>query len=88
MPDRIDAALDGLTARDQEELARRLQLRMRACRTCGGDGADAYTIVGTGLRKGTRASILLCPACFEQHRLPEGRAAGDPGAGVVGSGHA
>jgi hypothetical protein len=77
MPSReINDALDGMTAKQLESLIEQAQRRLAACAICSNDGAfpcrvttkagSAHTIV---------FSLLLCPACIEKHRLPEGRSA-------------
>lgn len=66
---RVREALDGMSARDLEEMQRLIEQRLRECSICRSDGAETYRVS----RRGTVASILLCPACFNKHRLPEGR---------------
>lgn len=67
--ERVRDALDGLSARDLEAMRLAIDARLRACAVCSEDGATAYLIT----HRGTRASILLCPSCFNHHRLPESR---------------
>jgi hypothetical protein len=69
--DRIDDALDGLSAREVEEFMVRARRRLQRCVACGSEGAEPVRV-----RRGKQAaSLMLCPACFERHRLPEGRSA-------------
>lgn len=67
--DRVKDALDGMSARDLERLRDLIEVRLLACILCGQDGASRYRVS----RHGTRATLLLCPACFERHRLPDER---------------
>ena len=67
---KVEAALEGLTRRDLEALAARIARQLVACTLCGREGAEPYRVT----RGGITASLLLCTPCFEQHRLPEGRA--------------
>lgn len=76
---RLADVVDGLSARDAERLRELLDQRLKVCAIDGFDGADLYLVRKSG-RAGDRerASILLCPACFERHRLPESRAEAAP----------
>lgn len=69
----IDDALGGLSRRRMEDLKARLEAALKTCILCGSEHADDYMTYPRSNR-GMRASIRLCPACFEKHRLPEGRA--------------
>jgi hypothetical protein len=74
----IDDAIDGLPARDLERIQARIAKRLQACVIDGRDGAIP---VAARFRPSTaaseaRISLLLCPACIEKHRLPEGRGGG------------
>jgi RNase P subunit RPR2 len=71
---RIDEALDGISARDAEELKRRLEQRLEVCAACGGDGAAPVKAQARLRGNEVRMSLRLCPACIERHRLPESRA--------------
>jgi hypothetical protein len=72
----VDDALDGLPARDLERLKERIERRLRACVIDGQDGAIACRVSAKlgASRSDVRFTLLLCPACIEAHRLPEGRA--------------
>jgi hypothetical protein len=69
----IDDAVDGISAREAEVLIAKLQKRLSKCAICGTDGADACKIV---TRTKAKATIMICPACFELHRLPDSRSNG------------
>ena len=68
--DRIDDALDGLSARETEALIARAQRRLRACAVCHEPGGEPMVV----RRANIQASMVICPACFARHRLPELRA--------------
>lgn len=73
MPDLGDA-LDGMTRRQLEDLVSQATRRLASCLLCGETGAVG---VACSLKKGdrgTRFTLLMCPACIEKHRLPESRA--------------
>lgn len=70
--DKIKDALDGMSARDLERMRELIDRRLVSCLLCGNDGAERYRVS----RKGVVASLSLCPACFESHRLPEIRSEG------------
>ena len=72
MPDRIDAALDGLSAREVEQLRRRIDRRLQQCVIDGNDGAVPVRCTAKS-HSGATFTLLLCPACIERNRLPEGR---------------
>jgi hypothetical protein len=57
--DRIEEALDGLSARDAERLKALLEKRLQSC-----------------VSQRATFTLLICPACIEKHRLPEGRSEG------------
>jgi len=68
--DKVKDALDGMNARDLEHLRELIDQRLVACVLCGADGASHYRVS----HRGAVASMTFCPACFDRHRLPEGRA--------------
>jgi hypothetical protein len=70
MPDPLDDALDGMSAREVEDLMVRAGRRLQRCVACGSDGGEPVRV----RRGNTGAAMMLCPACFERYRLPEGRA--------------
>ena len=71
----MDDALNGMTKRQLEDLRVRIDRRLQACAIDGNDGAIPVRATSR-IGKGTVAfALLLCPACIERHRLPEGRAA-------------
>lgn len=72
MPE-IDDALDAMSARDLERLQGKIERRLRACAIDGNDGAVACRVTAPTSRGHAVFSLLLCPACIERHRLPEGR---------------
>ena len=69
----IQDAIDGMTARQVEELKQLAEKRLRQCAVCRSDGADALRVQRKVNGSSTYASLLMCPACFERHRLPESR---------------
>lgn len=71
---KVEAALEGMSRRDLEDLAARITRQLQSCTLCGREGAETYSIA----RRNTKGSIVLCRPCFEQHRLPEGRAEVSP----------
>ena len=70
----LEDAIDGLPARRLEELKTRIERRLRACAIDGVDGALPVQARVRIRGMDTRMTFLLCPACIERHRLPEGRA--------------
>lgn len=70
----ISDAIDGLSAREAEELRDRLELRLRRCAIDDQDGAVPVRISWRTSTGELRAALMLCPACLERHRLPETRA--------------
>lgn len=71
---RIDDAIDGLSARELEDLRAKIDRRLQACIIDGTDGAIAVRATAKVRGSAVAFSLLLCPACIERHRLPEGRA--------------
>jgi len=74
MPTDLDDAIDAMPARKLEELQSKIARRLRACAFCGSDGAVAVRAQARIGGTETRLALLLCPACIERNRLPEGRA--------------
>ncbi len=72
--DKIKDALDGLSARELEHMRDLIDKRLAVCAICESDGAFPYRVAAPEARGKARASLMLCPACFEKHRLPESRA--------------
>jgi hypothetical protein len=73
--DRLTDALDSMTRRQIEALVAAAQRRLASCVLCGADGAaPVLASVPTPAGNSQRVSFMLCPACIERHRLPEGRA--------------
>jgi len=74
MASSLDDAVDGLPARQLEALRARIDRRLQECLLCRSDGA--LPVKGQAKLRGNEArfALLLCPACIERHRLPEGRA--------------
>jgi hypothetical protein len=73
--DSLEDAVDGLSARDAEKLKAKLERRLQRCAIDGQDGAFAVSITWTRTGGGQhKATLLMCPACLEHHRLPELRA--------------
>lgn len=68
----IDDPIKDLTKRQLEDLAERIQRELQTCIACGNIGAEPHLVRPP--RKGTPASLLICPPCFEKHRLPPSRA--------------
>jgi hypothetical protein len=67
----LQDAIDGMSARQVRELMHLAEKRLRECAICGNDGADRLLVQKKVRGSTTRASLLMCPACFERHRLPE-----------------
>jgi hypothetical protein len=67
--EKIQEALDGLSTRDLERMRELIDRRLVQCVICNEDGAINYRVI----HKGVKASLAICPACFEKHRTPEGR---------------
>jgi hypothetical protein len=65
-----DDVLAGLTRRQLQELAAKIDRQLQACAIDGREGAEPYRI----RRGNVDASILLCKPCFERLRLPASRA--------------
>lgn len=72
--DRIADALDGLTARDLEALRGRIDRRLQVCAIDAADGAIPVKVAARLRGNEARFTLLICPACIERNRLPEGRA--------------
>jgi hypothetical protein len=73
MNGRIADALDGLSARELEALRGAIGKRLSTCIVCGSDGALPVRFTGSRSERKSRVSLLICPACFEKHRLPESK---------------
>ena len=75
MNSRIADALDGLSARELEDLRGAIGKRLATCIVCGADGASPvrFSTPKSSPASKARVSLLICPACFEKHRLPEAR---------------
>ena len=69
----VDDALDGMTARQLEELRTRIDRRLRACAIDAEDGAVPVRASAKLRGSSVTFTLLLCPACIERHRLPERR---------------
>jgi hypothetical protein len=63
-----DDVLAGLTRRQLQELAAKIDRQLQACAIDGREGAEPYRI----RRGNVAATILLCKPCFERLRLPAG----------------
>ena len=61
--------LDAMSARDLEHMRELIARRLVTCIICNNDGAEMYRVSHRNLT----ASMAICPACFERHRLPESR---------------
>ena len=82
MSDRIDDALNGLSARKLREIRQLIDVRLRMCVIDGADGAEPYRIVGYRAARGG-ATLMLCPSCFERVRLPRSESGRDRSTGDV-----
>lgn len=73
--DRVADALDGLSLRELERIRELIDQRLQSCVICQTEGALAVRVgFKTPAGKATFASLLLCRACLERHRLPDSRA--------------
>jgi hypothetical protein len=69
MSDRVKEALDGLSARELEQLREQIDRRLAVCIIDGADGALPVRAIS----KSVAFTLMLCPACIERYRTPEGR---------------